>query len=385
MLELFETRRFLPLPYEAAVEPRLKRAQDKLQEGGPRMGWVHLLGEGTALLRLRALAESIRAQGRTLLVVEDGGLRDGVRGVAGCLGGEPDRVQFLSGLPSHWELEQAAELASHGRAVLYAAGSENTPAFRLLRRAMAERYGKEAGRYILVAGDLVPGGTGGFALLTAAGLLPMAVAGVDVGALLSGAMQMRERCKPASFENPAWQYAAVRRELCRSGYAVELLCCWDPALRPLLEWAKQLFAASEGKGSRALFPVVVDYSREFRSLGQYIQDGPRFFFETVVRLDAGMDSDLSRLRAAAVEGTLLAHTDSGVPNLILRPGGAEAEALGGLIYFFQYASGLSACLLDADMLACPGVAACEARIRALFLESSRTAAGAERLAAAGIL
>lgn len=386
MLELFETRRFLPLPYEAAVEPRLRRAQEKLQEGGPRMGWVRLPGEGTALLRLRTLAQSIRAQERTLLVVEDGGLRDGVRGVAECLGGEMERIIFLSGLPSQRELEKAAELASQGRAVLYAAGSEETPAFRLLRRAMTERYGKEAGRYVLVAGDLVSGGAGGFALLTAGGLLPMAVAGVDVGMVLSGASRMRERCKAASFENPAWRYAAVRRELCRSGYVVELLCCWDPALRPLLEWARQLFAAAEGKGRRAVFPVTVDYSREFRSLGQYVQDGPRFFFETVVRLGGGMDSDLSRLRAAAVEGTLLAHTDSGVPNLILRPGGGgPEEALGSLIYFFQYASGLSACLLDADMLACPGVEACEARIRELFLESGRAAAGAERLAAAGIL
>ena len=250
-----------------------------------------------------------------------------------------------------------------------------------------ERYGREAGRYVLVAGDLVSGGAGGFALLTAAGLLPMAVAGVDVGMVLSGAARMRDRCRAASFENPAWRYAAVRRELCRSGYVVELLCCWDPALRPLLEWARQLFAASEGKGRRAVFPVTVDYSREFRSLGQYIQDGPRFFFETVVRLDGGINSDLSRLRAAAVEGTMLAHTDSGVPNLILRPGGGGKleEALGSLIYFFQYASGLSACLLDADMLACPGVEACEARIRELFLETGRAAAGAERLAAAGIL
>ena len=370
MPELFEThelRRFLPLPYEAAAEPRLRRAQRRLQQGEPRMGWVRLPGEGTALLRLYTLAESIRAQGHTLLVVEDGGLRGGVGGVAALLGGETGRLRFLSGLPSAGELEEALEETARGTAVLYAAGGEDSPAFRRLREAMTERHGDEAGRYVLVAGDLSSGEYGGFGLLTAAGLLPMAVAGVDVGGLLSGAMAMRERCAAASFVNPAWRYAAARRQLCRAGYVVELLGCWDARLVPLLEWAKGLFAAAEGKEGKALFPVVVDYSREFRSLGQYIQEGPRLFFETVVRLEDGEREDpLSSLRAAAVEGTMLAHTDSGVPNLILRPGGESPETLGGLIYFLQYACGLSACLLDADPLACPGVEACEARIRKLL-------------------
>ena len=374
-------RRFLPLPYEAAVEPRLRRAQDRLQAGGPRLGWVHLPEGGGSLLRLRTLAESIRAQGQTLLVVEEGGLRDGVRGAAECLGGGLERIRFLSGLPAPWELDQALELAAQGNAVLYAAGSEDSPAFRLLRRTMTERRGQEAGRYVLVAGDLASGGAGGFGLLTAAGLLPMAAAGLDAAALLAGAAEMRERCAHASFENPAWQYAAVRRELCRAGYSTELLCCWDPALRPLLEWARQLFAAAGGRGRRALFPAVVDYSREFRSMGPYIQDGPRRFFETVVRLDS--EDGLSQLREATVEGTLLAHTDSGVPNLILRPGGRTAEALGGLIYFFQYTCGLSACLLDADTLSSPGAAACEARIQEVLLEFTGPAAG--KRAPAGIL
>lgn len=379
MLELFEMRRFLPLPYEAAAEPRLRRAQEKLQAGDPRLGWVRLPGEGAALQRLRGLAESIRAQGRTLLVVEDGGLRDGVRGIAACLGGDLERVHFLSGLPSPEELERALDLTTCASAVLYAAGSEDTPAFRLLRRTMAERCGDEAGRYVLVAGDLTSGGAGGFGLLTAAGLLPMAVAGVDPAPLLAGAAHMRELCRISGFENPAWQYAAVRRELCRSGYTVELLCCWDPAARPLLEWARQLCAAAEGRGRRALLPVVVDYSREFRSMGQFVQEGPRFFFETVVRTDS--EDGLSPLREATVEGTLLAHSDSGVPNLILRPGGRTAEALGELIYFFQYACGLSASMMDGDMLSCPGVEACEARIQTLLRQSCP----AERPAAAASL
>jgi len=358
LLELYELERFLPLPYEAAAEPRLKRAQDKLQGGGP--DWVRLPLEGTPPLRLQALAGDLQAQGRTLLVVEDGGLRDGVLGAAGCLGGRLDRVRFLSGLPSPEELRQALELAEHGKAVLFAAGGEDALTFRLLRDALRERQGEE--QNILSTGE--EGRYGGFGLLTAAGLVPLAAAGVDVGALLAGAAEMRERCRTASFENPAWKYAAVRRQLRRSGFSVELLCCWDAALRPLLDWAKGLFAAAEGKERRALFPAVVDYSREFRTMGQYIQEGPRLFFETVVRLEG--TEELSRLREAAMDGTLLSHTESGVPNLILRPGGRTAEALGGLIYFFQYTCGLSACLMDVDPLARPGVEDCEARIGGLL-------------------
>jgi len=365
LLELYELERFLPLPYEAAAEPRLRRAQDKLQSGG--MDWVRLPGEGAPLLSLHMLTEDLRSQGRTLLVVEDGGLRDGVQGIAGCLGGALDRVRFLSALPSPEELRQALELAEYGSVLLFAAGGEDVLTFRLLRNALQERYGEEAERSVLTAG--AAGRYGGFGLLDAPGLLPLAAAGVDVEALLAGAAEMRERCRSASYENPAWRYAAVRRQLRSAGFSVELLCCWDAALRPLLDWAKGLFAAAEGKERKALFPTVVDYSREFRTMGQYIQQGARLFFETVVRL--GGEEETSRFREAAMEGTLLAHTESGVPNLILRPGGRTAEALGGLVYFFQYASGLSALLLDADPLARPGVEDCERRIGGLLRSPGR--------------
>jgi len=365
LLELYELERFLPLPYEAAAEPRLKRAQDKLQGAG--LDWVRLPGEGVPL-SLRALASDLRAQGRTLLVVEDGGLRDGVQGIAGCLEGSLDQVRFLSGLPSPEELRQALELTEYGNVILFAAGRADALTFRLLQNALRERYGGEAERSVLTAGE--EGRYGGFGLLTAPGLLPLAAAGVDVGALLAGAAEMRERCRAASYENPAWKYAAVRRQLRSSGFSIELLCCWDAALRPLLEWAKGLFAAAEGKERKALFPAVVDYSREFCTMGQYIQEGPRLFFETVVRLE-GEGEQLSRLREAAMDGTLLSHTENGVPNLILRPGGRTAEALGGLIYFFQYACGLSAFLLDADPLARPGVEDCEARIGGLLRDGGR--------------
>lgn len=374
LIELYEMRRFLPLPYEAAAEPRLRRAQDRLQGGGA--DWVR---------PRRSEPFCLIGQGQTLLVVEDSGLEYGVRGVAECLGGSLEGVRFLSGLPAPEALRDALELAAHGDVFLLQTGREDAPAARLLRAALEERYGEEARRHILRGGRA----DGGFGLLGPAGLLPMAAAGVDTGALLAGAAEMGERCRIASFENPAWKYAAARRQLCRSGFAVELLCCWDARLRPLLEWARGLFAAAEGKERKILFPAVVDYSRDFRTLGQTIQDGPRIFFETVVRLDGEAETPLSWLREAAMDGTLLSHTERGVPNLILRPGGRTAEALGALIYFFQYACGLSACLLDADPVACPGVEDCEERIGGLFRETAMEPWGpgwlAERPATAGIL
>lgn len=348
LFERYEIERFLPLPYEAALEPRLKRAQDKLQRGGPCLDWVRLPEEGGAVLRLHNLAESIRAQGRTLLAVEDGGLREGVRGAAACLGGAADRVCFLSGLPSPEELRRALELAAHGNALLCAAaGGGETLTFRILQRALEERYGEEAERYILSGGGRGTGQSGGFALLSVQGLLLLAVCGVDVGALLTGASEVRERCAAASFENPAWQYAAVRRQLSRSGFAVELLCGWDSRLRLLLEWAK-------GLGQGDLVSAAADYSRELRLLDRCAREGPRCFFETVVRLDPEDGDPLPRrLRETAAEDALRAHTVAGVPNLIVRPGGRTAESLGRLLYFFQYAGALSALMGEGDPFACP--------------------------------
>lgn len=344
LFELYEIERFLPLPYEAALEPRLRRAQDKLQRGGPCLDWVRMPEEGAAVLRLHNLAQSIRAQGRTLLAVEDGGLREGVRGAAEFLGGGTERVLFLSALPSPEELRRALELTAHGEVLLCAAGGGDTLAFRILRRALEERYGQEAERYILSAGET--GHSGGFALLSTQGLLLLAASGVDIGALLAGASGVRRRCAAASFENPAWQYAAVRRQLSRSGFTVELLCCWEARLRPVLEWAK---------GLEPLLSAAVDWSRELRSLERCAREGPRCFFETVVRLEPEEGDPLPRrLRETAAEETLRSHTAAGVPNLILRPGGRTAEALGGLLYFFQYAGALSALMGDADPFVCPG-------------------------------
>ena len=233
---------------------------------------------------------------------------------------------------------------------------------------------------------MVPDEIGGrYSVLTAVGLLPIAVTGADIEALMRGAAQMMDICADASFASPAWKYAAIRYELYRSGRSIELLACYDPAFRFMSEWWKQLYGESEGKDGKGLFPASVEFTADLHSMGQYIQEGKRLMFETVVRLGksgcqlyvprdeadgdglnflAGESMDFIRDRA--MEGTLLAHTEGGVPNIIVEAGGKDPESLGQLIYFFEYACGLSGYLLDVNPFDQPGVEAYKKNMFALL-------------------
>ena len=200
--------------------------------------------------------------------------------------------------------------------------------------------------------------------------------------MLRGAAAQSELCAQGGFDCPAWRYAAIRYELYRSGRSVELLACFDPAFRFMAEWWKQLFGESEGKEGKGLFPASVDFTADLHSMGQYIQEGKRL--KTVVRLgpsacrvtipdsaaDDGLDfladTDLDFIRDRAMEATLLAHTEGGVPNLIVDAGGKTAETLGELIYFFEYACGLSGYLLDVNPFDQPGVEAYKQNMFALL-------------------
>ena len=222
-------------------------------------------------------------------------------------------------------------------------------------------------------------------MLTAVGLLPIAVAGVDIEALMRGAAEMMEVCADGSYACPAWKYAAIRYELYRSGRPIEILACYDPAFRFMSEWWKQLYGESEGKDGKGLFPASVDFTADLHSMGQYIQQGKRIMFETVVRLGASntqvcvpkdeTDGDglnflagetMDYIRDRAMEGTLLAHTEGGVPNIIVEADGKTPEALGQLIYFFEYACGLSGYLLDVNPFDQPGVEAYKKNMFALL-------------------
>ena len=242
---------------------------------------------------------------------------------------------------------------------------------------------------ILAMPRAVSGGAGiiggRYSVLTAVGLLPIAVTGVDVEALMEGAAEMMNVCADGSYDSPAWQYAALRYELYRAGYAIEILGCYDPAFRFMTEWWKQLYGESEGKDGKGLFPASVEFTADLHSMGQYIQEGRRILFETIVRLGASdrqlavprdeTDGDglnflagasMDHIRDRATEGTLLAHSQGGVPNVIVNVGGKGPRELGRLIYFFEYACGLSGYLLDVNPFDQPGVEAYKKNMFALL-------------------
>ena len=234
---------------------------------------------------------------------------------------------------------------------------------------------------------VVPDNIGGrYSVLTAVGLLPIAVAGIDIDALMAGAADMMRECALADMNaNPAWQYAGARYELYRTGKKIELLAAYEPCFRFMSEWWKQLYGESEGKENKGLFPASVEFTADLHSMGQYIQEGERHLFETVVRFgpsqnenpvpyDEGNGDGLNFLagksmdfiRQQAMDGTLLAHVEGGVPNVTLRTGSVSEQTLGGLIYFFEYACGLSGYLLDVNPFDQPGVEAYKKNMFALL-------------------
>ena len=284
--------------------------------------------------------------------------------------------------------------------------TEPAVAFRFFRELLEERYGpEEAARRIYATTDrrkgalkaladqagyetfVVPDDIGGrYSVLTAVGLLPIAVAGIDIEALMAGAREMMDSCTAAEMDaNPAWQYAGARYEMYRTGKKIEILAAYEPCFRFMAEWWKQLYGESEGKEHKGLFPASVEFTADLHSMGQYIQQGERSLFETVVRFGAshrpqvvpldetdgdGLNflagKDVDFIRTQAMDGTLLAHVEGGVPNIILRTGQINAFTLGELIYFFEYACGLSGYLLDVNPFDQPGVEAYKKNMFALL-------------------
>ena len=214
---------------------------------------------------------------------------------------------------------------------------------------------------------------------------------------MEGAAEMMAQCaKPGCDANPAWRYAAARYALYNAGKSIEVLGCYDPSFRFMAEWWKQLYGESEGKQGKGLFPASVDFTADLHSMGQYIQEGQRILFETVVGLGessrqeyvpkdetdgdglnflAGESMDFIRDRA--MEGTLLAHTEGGVPNLIVEAGERCERNLGQLIYFFEYACGMTGYLLEVNPFDQPGVEAYKKNMFALLGKPGYEALAAE--------
>ncbi len=409
---------FLPGNWLESRLKALERASGLLERGdgagGEFTGWVHLPRDYDRMEfdRIKKAAERIKASSQALVVVGIGGSYLGARAVIELLGKAPDapEVYFAGNCLSTdatLELIQKLEGKDFSVNVISKSGTTTEPAvaFRLFKNLVEEKYGKEEARKRIYATTdarkgalkgladaegyetfVVPDAVGGrYSVLTAVGLLPIAAAGIDIDALMAGAaLAMVELSKPGA-DNPAWQYAAARHGLYCAGKKVEILASYEPSARFFAEWWKQLYGESEGKDGKGLFPASVEFTADLHSMGQYIQEGERIMFETVTRFAAprgilpipydpanvdGLNfldgKDLAFVAEQAFRGTLLAHVDGGVPNLVVEAERRDAACAGQLIYFFEYACGLSGYLLGVNPFDQPGVEAYKKNMFALL-------------------
>ena len=424
-VKTFQMENFLPADYAQKLLPRLNDAQQKLQQGTGKgndfIGWVHLPRDydKEEFARIKAAAAKIQGNSKALVVIGIGGSYLGARGVVECLRSpnynlkkkDTPNIYFLGNGLSADSMQEVIELLGDDDFsvnVISKSGTTTEPAvaFRFFRKLLEDKYGREGARERIFATTdkargalksladaegwetfVVPDNVGGrYSVLTAVGLLPIAVTGIDIDELMGGAADMMKACDSAdSLDCPAWLYAATRYALYEAGYPVEILGCYDPAFRFMTEWWKQLYGESEGKDHKGLFPASVEFTADLHSMGQYIQDGRRILFETMVRLGAsdallevpfeesngdGLNflagKSMDFIRERAMDGTLLAHTEGGVPNMIVETAGKSARDLGQLIYFFEYACGLSGYLLDVNPFDQPGVEAYKKNMFALL-------------------
>ena len=387
--------------------------------GGEFTGWVRLPRDydREEFARIQAAAARIRQDSEVLVVIGIGGSYLGARAVIELLTSQnynlrPDGVQVLfagNGLSSDALTETIDLIGERDFSVnvISKSGTTTEPAvaFRVFRALLEKKYGKEAARKRIYATTdarkgalkgladaegyeefVVPDDIGGrYSVLTAVGLLPIAAAGIDIAALMAGAAAAMDELAVPGADNPAWQYAAARHALYEGGKAVEILACYEPCFRFFAEWWKQLYGESEGKEGRGLFPASVEFTADLHSMGQYIQQGRRLMFETVVCFDAPRSAvtiprdeanvdglnflagrTLDFVAGQAMRAVILAHVDGGVPNVLVHLPARTPEAAGRLIYFFEFACGLSGYLLGVNPFDQPGVEAYKNNMYALL-------------------
>ena len=291
--------------------------------------------------------------------------------------------------------------------VISKSGTTTEPAlaFRIFKELLEKKYGKDGARERIFAttdkakGTLkslsdtegyetfvIPDDVGGrFSVLTPVGLLPIAVAGIDIDAMMQGAKDAMEEYKKPYEENDCLKYAALRNILLRKGKTTEIMVNYEPCMQYFSEWWKQLFGESEGKDGKGIFPASVNFSTDLHSMGQYIQDGARIIFETVLKVDEPtndiiideVDGNIDGLNflagkgvnyvnSKAFEGTLLAHTDGNVPNIVINIPKIDAYHFGNLVYFFEKACGVSGYILGVNPFNQPGVEAYKKNMFALL-------------------
>ena len=415
-----------------ALEDQAMIAHRNLQEGrGPGsdfLGWVKQPTDldQDELARIKDAAERIRQDVDVLVVIGIGGSYLGARAVIDALtdpirGSKPEILYAGHQLSSGYmaSLQDYLQDKNFAINVISKSGTTTEPAiaFRILKAQLEQQVGEDKAKdLIFVTTDaargalkdlsnevgyetfVVPDDIGGrFSVLSAVGLLPIAVAGIDIDELLEGAAAGQAACAAEDVLSiPAVQYAAYRTALMRRGFDIEILVNYDPALTTLSEWWKQLFGESEGKDNRGLFPASVNNTTDLHSMGQYIQEGKRILFETVLFIDESsadvripedakdLDAlnylageELHEVNRKAMLGTTLAHVDGGVPNLSLTLSKLDAKTMGELIYFFEYACGISAHMNAVNPFNQPGVEAYKVNMFALLGKSGFEAERAE--------
>lgn len=427
-LNITKAASFLAEGAVKAYEPKVKAAQEALEngtcEGNEFLGWLHLPSSITPefLNEIQAVANTLREKCEVVVVAGIGGSYLGARAVIEGLGNSfawlvndkknPTILFAGNNIGEDYLFELTSFLKDKKFGVINISKSGTTTetalAFRLLKKQCEDQRGKEEAKDVIVAvtdakkgaartcadkegykSFIIPDNVGGrFSVLTPVGLLPIAVAGFDVKQLVAGAVEMEKACgKDVAFEeNPAAIYAATRQALyTQAGKKIEIVCNFQPKLHYFAEWWKQLYGESEGKDQKGIFPAACDFTTDLHSMGQWIQEGERSIFETVISVetpsekllfphdDENLDG-LNFLEGKRVDevnkmaelGTRLAHVDGGVPNILVNVPELNAYYLGQLIYFFEKACGISGLLEEVNPFNQPGVEAYKKNMFALL-------------------
>ena len=389
--------------YEAA-EKAYETLLNKSGPGNEFTGWLDLPRriKDYELNKIIATAEKIRARSKALVVIGIGGSYLGARGAIELLkpmpGKDDPKVFFMGNtLSTDTICDTIAALGDmdFDVNVISKSGTTLEPAvsFRIFREILAKKYGDKADEHIFATTDehkgvlhglaeqhgwesfVVPDDVGGrFSVLSAVGLLPMAVAGIDIRRVIDAAIAEMEALDLRSPENPAWQYAAARQLLYGKGYSIELLACYEPSFRFMAEWWKQLYGESEGKDGKGIFPASVEFNADLHSMGQFIQDGPRTLMESVVRFTESRSSlvfpfeednadslnylagrKLSEISLVAADAVKEAHITGGVPNIVIEVQRRDEEGFAALVCFFEMACAISGYMSRVNPFNQPGV------------------------------
>ncbi|HAS78203.1 MAG TPA: glucose-6-phosphate isomerase [Ruminococcus sp.] len=396
-----------------SIKAEVEAAHDELHNGTGKgndfLGWLNLPEnyDKEEFARIKAAAEKIKKNSDILIVIGIGGSYLGARAAIEMMKSPfynnlkkdtPDIYFVGNNISSTYmnEILSICEGKDISVNVISKSGTTTEPAlaFRIFKKLVEDKYGKEEAKNRIFCTTDKERGTlknladkegyetfviadnigGRFSVLTAVGLLPIAVSGCDIDAVMKGAYQAQKDFTADFDNNDCYKYAALRNIFYRKGKAAELLVSYEPCMLMMSEWYKQLFGESEGKDGKGLFPASVNFSADLHSMGQFIQDGSKLLFETVLDIktpkkdiflkddEANLDGlnfltnqNMSVVNRKAFEGTVLAHTKGGVPNIVIEVDGTDEENFGYMVYFFEKACAVSGYVLGVNPFNQPGV------------------------------